>query len=70
MDRPIKKAQFVAMSSFLNVSGAIDSTHVAIRALSKNEFAFIKRKHFHFLYIQTICDADWLLTNVVAQWPT
>ena len=25
--------------------------------------------HFHSLNVQVICDADMLLTNVVARWP-
>ena len=57
------------MSGFPNVIGAIDCTHVAIRAPSENEFAFINRKHFHYLNVQLICDADMLLTSVVARWP-
>jgi len=29
----------------------------------------INRKHFHSINVQIICDADMLLTNVVARWP-
>uniref|UniRef100_A0A3P9JS12 DDE Tnp4 domain-containing protein n=1 Tax=Oryzias latipes TaxID=8090 RepID=A0A3P9JS12_ORYLA len=65
-----KKAQVAAMSGFPNVIGAIDCTHVAIRAPNVNENAFINRKHFHSINVQIICDADMLLTNVVARWPT
>ncbi|XP_046874255.1 putative nuclease HARBI1 [Hypomesus transpacificus] len=64
-----KKAQFAAMSGFPNVIGAIDCTHVAIRAPSMNENAFVNRKHFHSINVQVICDADMLLVNVVARWP-
>ena len=64
-----KKAQFAAMLGFPNVIGAIDCTHVAIRASSENEFAFINRKHFHSLNVQLICDSDMLLTNIVTRWP-
>lgn len=64
-----KKAQFAAKSDFPNVIGAIDCTHIAIRAPSENEFAFVNRKHFHSLNVQVICDADMVLTNVVARWP-
>ena len=46
--------------------GAIDCTHIAIRAQSENEVAFVNRKHFN---VQVICDADMLLRNVVAPWP-
>lgn len=64
-----KKAQFAAMYGFPNVIGAIDCTHVAIRAPNVNENTFINRKHFHSINVQIICDADMLLTNVVARWP-
>ncbi|XP_059384683.1 putative nuclease HARBI1 [Carassius carassius] len=57
------------MYGFPNVIGAIDCTHVAIRAPNVNENAFINRKHFHSINVQIICDADMLLTNVVARWP-
>ena len=57
------------MNRQINVIGAIDYTHAAIRAPSENEFAFINRNHFHSLNVQLVCDTDMLLTNVVAQWP-
>uniref|UniRef100_A0A3P9IK64 DDE Tnp4 domain-containing protein n=1 Tax=Oryzias latipes TaxID=8090 RepID=A0A3P9IK64_ORYLA len=66
----IKFPYTAAMSGFPNVIGAIDCTHVAIRAPNVNENAFINRKHFHSINVQIICDADMLLTNVVARWPT
>lgn len=63
------KMQFAAIAGFPNVIGAIDCTHVAIKAPSENEFAFVNRKHFHSLNVQIICDAHMSLTNVVARWP-
>ncbi|XP_060921089.1 putative nuclease HARBI1 [Labrus mixtus] len=62
------KVQFAAMSRFQNVIGAIDCTHIAIRAPSDNEFAYVNRKHFHSINVQIICDAQMYITNVVAQW--
>ena len=38
------KMQFAAMSSFPNVIGAIDGTHVAIKAPTDNEYAYVNRK--------------------------
>lgn len=64
-----KKMQFAAMSGFTNVIGAIDCTHIAVRAPSINESAFVNRKHFHSINVQIICDANMLFTNVVARWP-
>uniref|UniRef100_A0AAR2LUK6 Putative nuclease HARBI1 n=1 Tax=Pygocentrus nattereri TaxID=42514 RepID=A0AAR2LUK6_PYGNA len=63
------KVQFAAVAGFPNVIGAIDCTHVAIRAPSQNEAAFINRKQIHSINVQVICDATMTLTNVVARWP-
>ena len=40
------KAQFSAGAGFPNVIGAIDCTHIAIKAPSHDEFVYV-RKHFH-----------------------
>lgn len=45
------KMQFAAMSGFPNIIGAIDCTHVAIRAPSENEFAYVNRKHVHSISV-------------------
>jgi hypothetical protein len=63
------KRQFAAMSGFPNVIGAIDCTHIAIRAPHENEFIFVNRKHVHSINVQVICEANMILTNVVARWP-
>ncbi|KAK0150346.1 putative nuclease HARBI1 [Merluccius polli] len=48
--------------------GAIDCTHIAIKAPSEGEYAYVNRKHFHSLNVQIICDAQ-MRTNIVARWP-
>ncbi|KAL2095648.1 hypothetical protein ACEWY4_007796 [Coilia grayii] len=60
------KAQFAAIAGFSNVIGAIDCTHIAIKAPSEGEYAYVNRKHFHSINIQIICDAQMRLTNIVA----
>ena len=42
-----RNLQFAAMSDFLNVIGAIECTHIAIRAPSENEFVYVNRKNVH-----------------------
>ncbi|MBN3297179.1 HARB1 nuclease, partial [Amia calva] len=69
VDQPNIKAQFAAIASFPNVIGAIDCTHIAIKAPSEEEFAYVNRKHFHSINVQIICDAQMRLTNIVARWP-
>ncbi|KAK0141908.1 putative nuclease HARBI1 [Merluccius polli] len=63
------KAQFAEIADFPNVIGAIDCTHIAIKAPSEGEYAYVNRKHFHSLNVQIICDAQMCLTNIVARWP-
>ncbi|XP_059928879.1 putative nuclease HARBI1 [Gadus macrocephalus] len=63
------KRQFAAMSDFPNVIGAIDCTHIAIRAPSEHEFAYVNRKHVHTINVQVVCDAHMNFTNIVARWP-
>uniref|UniRef100_A0A9J8BH65 Putative nuclease HARBI1 n=1 Tax=Cyprinus carpio carpio TaxID=630221 RepID=A0A9J8BH65_CYPCA len=63
------KRQFAAMSGFPNVIGAIDCTHIAIRAPYVDEFIYVNRKHVHSINVQIICDANLTLRNVVARWP-
>ncbi|KAK0139210.1 putative nuclease HARBI1 [Merluccius polli] len=63
------KAQFAEIAGFPNVIGAIDCTHIAIKAPSEGEYAHVNRKHFHSLNVQIICDAQMRLTNIVARWP-
>jgi len=63
------KAQFVAIAGFPNVIGAIDCTHITIKAPSQDEFVYVNRKQFHSINVQIICDAQMHLTNIVARWP-
>ena len=63
------KLNFHAVAGFPNVIGAIDCTHVAIKAPSVNEEAFVNRKGIHTINVQAVCDNDMKLLNVVAKWP-
>jgi len=63
------KLSFHSVAGFPNVLGAIDCTHVAIKAPSSHEEAFVNRKGIHTVNIQAVCDNDMRITNLVAKWP-
>ncbi|XP_061574215.1 putative nuclease HARBI1 [Cololabis saira] len=63
------KTQFAAIAGFPNVIVVIDCTHIAIKAPSVDEFAYVNLKNFHSINVQIIWDAPMRFTNVVARWP-
>ncbi|KAL2082806.1 hypothetical protein ACEWY4_022624 [Coilia grayii] len=60
---------FLRKTGFPNVIGAIDCTHVAIRAPHVNEYMYVNRKKFHSINVQLICDAHMAILNAVVRWP-
>ena len=65
---------FHRVAGFPNVIAAIDCTHIAIKAPSANEEAFVNRKGSISslgcaINVQAACDADMKLLNIVAKWP-
>ncbi|XP_052763555.1 putative nuclease HARBI1 [Mya arenaria] len=65
----IKKKEFYSIAGFPNVLGCIDCTHVRIRAPTHNEADFVNRKGFHSVNVQMVCDARFIIMDVVAKWP-
>lgn len=63
------KQRFFAIANLPNVIGAIDCTHIRIKAPSHDAFPFLNRKNYHSINAQLICDAKCALLNVVARWP-
>ncbi|XDV21828.1 hypothetical protein PO909_026848 [Leuciscus waleckii] len=64
------KQNFFAIAAFPNVIGAIDCTHVPIKAPpGPNEGDFVNRKGFHSVNVQMVCDSMFHITNVEAKWP-
>ncbi len=53
------KRQCAATPGFPNVIGAIDCTHIAIRAPYGNESVYINRKHVHTIKMQVM----WLYND-------
>ncbi|XP_056619728.1 putative nuclease HARBI1 [Triplophysa dalaica] len=66
----VVKQNFFAIAGFPNVIGAIDCTHVPIKAPpGPNEGDFVNRKGFHSVNVQMVCDSMFHITNVEAKWP-
>ncbi|XP_016115435.1 putative nuclease HARBI1 [Sinocyclocheilus grahami] len=66
----IVKQSFFAIAGFPNVIGAIDCTHIHIKAPpGPNEGDFVNRKGVHRINVQMVCDSMCHVTNVEAKWP-
>ena len=49
--------------------GAIDGTHITIKAPRNHPAQYINRKNFHSMQLQTVCDNEMVLTDVYCGWP-
>ncbi|KAJ8403265.1 hypothetical protein AAFF_G00354820 [Aldrovandia affinis] len=63
------KEDFVRTTGFPNIIGAIDCTHIAIRAPHANEYVYVNRKNYHSINVQLICNARMAILNAIARWP-
>lgn len=63
------KHKFYQLSNFPNVIGAIDCTHIAIKAPQINEDVYVNRKQYHSLNIQVIANSDQVITSYSAKYP-
>ncbi|XP_062295779.1 putative nuclease HARBI1 [Scomber scombrus] len=63
------KQDFHNMAHLPNIIGAIDCTHIRIKAPSPDPFPFLNRKQYHSINVQLISDSKYDLLNVVARWP-
>lgn len=61
--------EFCDIAGFPRVLGAIDCTHVAIRAPSQDADLYIGHKKSHSVNMQVICDASGIIWNVCAKFP-
>ncbi|ROL47356.1 Protein ALP1-like [Anabarilius grahami] len=58
------KQKFFEIAAFPNVLGAVDGTHVAIKAPSDDEELYVNRKNFHSVNALIVCDASLKITNL------
>ncbi|XP_005986992.1 putative nuclease HARBI1 [Latimeria chalumnae] len=63
------KDVFYRLAGMPNVLGAIDCTHVAIKAPNAEDLCYVNRKGFHSINCQMVCDGTGMLLNVEVQWP-
>ncbi|KAK4307202.1 hypothetical protein Pmani_021018 [Petrolisthes manimaculis] len=63
------QADFYRIAGFPGVVGAIDGTHVKIVAPHDYEEVYVNRKNVHSINVQVVFDANFILRDLVAQWP-
>ena len=63
------KLAFHSIAGFPNVVGAIDCSHIAIKSPTQHEEVYVNRKGIHTVNVQTVCDAQMKILNLVAKWP-
>ncbi|XP_067014193.2 putative nuclease HARBI1 [Anabrus simplex] len=64
------REQFYKIARFPRVVGALDCTHVRIVSPGgENAEIFRNRKGFFSMNVQTLCDPDLKITDIVARWP-
>ncbi|XP_054774690.1 putative nuclease HARBI1 [Lytechinus pictus] len=62
---------FHEIAGMPSIVGAIDCTHVNLygATLGDEEYIYVNRKGQHSINVQLICNAKFLITNVVSRWP-
>jgi hypothetical protein len=62
------KYDFYDIKEFPLVLGAIDGTLIPIKAPSVDEHLYVSRKAYHAINIQCVCDANYMIRDIVAKW--
>lgn len=63
------KTGFHNIAGLPNTIGAIDCTHVRIKAPSPDHFPYLNSKQYHSINVQLVCDSNNHLLNVVSRFP-
>lgn len=50
-------------------AGAIDGTHVPIRAPTENHSDYVNRKSYHSVVMQAVVDSRYIFRDIVVGWP-
>ena len=62
-------ASFEEFNGLPRCLGAIDGTHIPIKAPQNHPEQYINRKNFHSMQLQTVCDNEMVFTDVYCGWP-
>jgi hypothetical protein len=62
------KYDFYDIKEFPLVLGAIDGTLIPIKAPSVDEHLYVSRKAYHAINIQCVCDANYMIRDIVVKW--
>lgn len=69
-ERLAKASEFAKLAGFPRCIGAIDCTHVRLSSPGGEiSEAFRNRRGYFSMNVQTICDSNMRIQNVVARWP-
>lgn len=60
---------FHYMNGFPRVIGAIDGTHIPIKAPNNNPQVYVNRKGYHSLNVQCVCTSDQVITHYSVRYP-
>ncbi|XP_067671630.1 putative nuclease HARBI1 [Haliotis asinina] len=60
---------FARKKGFPGVIGALDGTHIRIKAPHDHETDYINRKRYHSIILQAVCCEDMRYTDVYTGWP-
>ena len=60
---------FLTRWNFPLCLGAIDGTHIPIKAPQNHHTDYFNRKSFHSVILQAVCDSECRITDIFAGWP-
>lgn len=58
--------EFSKIKNFPNVIGALDGSHIKIRAPKEDAASYICRKQFHAIHLQAVCNKKCVFTHCYA----
>ncbi|XP_033725148.1 putative nuclease HARBI1 [Pecten maximus] len=61
--------KFVQRNGFPGIIGALDGTHIRIKAPQLHPQSYVNRKNFHSIQLQAVCNSDMMFTHCMAGFP-